>query len=249
MPLRNVRWGNGLRVGRQPRADRWAPVPGQRRRGRLRVRAGHRPELAQRNVAIAVKAERDLTIRGLDRATQVELAGTDAEIGVAEDHAQQQQAVGTLDQLGQCRIAGDAQIGTGQGGIGTGQQAPPHERGDDRDRQLACQRGDAGLQAVTPDLDVDQQHRPVRRPQPRDDLVGAGGDGLRIATTAVDVAAPARRHAHHVARHLEIDRPRLLDGGTQHPRDLRRCGRDVVEPGLGAGDLLIDPNWVSSVRP
>ena len=62
---------------------------------------------------------------------------------------------------------------------------------------------------------------------------GSGGVG------GVGRHRPAR-HAHHVARQLEIDRARLVDGGGEHAGDLGRRGGGIVEPGLGAGDLLVD---------
>ena len=63
------------------------------------------------------------------------------------------------------------------------------------------------------------------------------GDRRRGASMAGDGGAA---RAHHVARDLDIDRPRLLERHAEHAGDLRRRRRRVVEPRLGAGDLLID---------
>ena len=81
--------------------------------------------MGQRDVAILVEAHADLAVERLHGAAQVELAGVHAEIGVAQDHAQQQEAVEALDQLGDGRVAGDAEIGAGQGCAG-GREAAAH---------------------------------------------------------------------------------------------------------------------------
>ena len=205
-----------------------------------RAREQRVDQVGQRDVAILVEAHADLAVERLHGAAQVELAGVHAEIGVAQDHAQQQEPVGALDQLGDRRVAGDAEIGPGQRCAGGREQAAAHEGGDHRDAQPAGELGDLGLEPVAAHLDVDHDHRPLGLGQPGHDLVGAGGDGVGVGRRRhVGRHRPAG-HAHHVARQLEIDRPGLVDGGGEHAGDLGRRGGGVVEPRLGAGDLLVD---------
>ena len=88
-------------------------------------------------------------------------------------------------------IAGDAEIGAGQGRVGGGEQAAAHEAGDHRDAQPAGQLGDLGLEPVAAHLDVDHDHRPPGRGQARHDLVGAGGHRVGIGRRGVRRRAPA----------------------------------------------------------
>ena len=195
----------------------------------------------QGNVAVLVETHADLAVERLHGAAQVELARVHAEIGVAQDHAQQQEPVGAFDQPGDGGIAGDAQIGPGQGRPGGGQQAAAHEAGDHRDAELPGQFRDLGLEPVAAHLDVDHDHRPPGLRQAFHDLVGAGRHRVRVGRGGCVGGHRAAGDTHHVARQLDIDRPRLVDGGGQHARDLARGGGRVGKPRLGAGDLLVDP--------
>ena len=71
-------------------------------------------------------------------------------------------------------------------------------------------------------------------------LLGAGRHRLGIDRRRLGRDDRGAVDARHVARDLDVDRPRVLAAAPQHARDGgRRRGR-VVEPGLVAGDLLVD---------
>ena len=197
-------------------------------------------QFGQGQVGVGVEADRDLPVQRLDRASQIEPAGADAEIRVAQDHAQEKEAVRALHQLGHGRIAGGPEIGPGQGRVGGGEQAAAHEGGDRRHVQPACQLGHPGLEPEPPHLDIDQQHRPLGRRKPRHDLGSAGRDRLGVGSRRIEDRHRCHLDRHHVARDLDIDRPCLVQSRAQDPGHLEGSRRRIVEPGLGAGDLGID---------
>ncbi len=80
-------------------------------------------------------------------------------IGVGQDDAEQQKQVRILDQPGHRRIAGRAEIGSGEDIARRFQQTPPHEGRDHRQAKLACQRRDVLLDPVAADFHVDHENR------------------------------------------------------------------------------------------
>ena len=104
--------------------------------------------------------------------------------------------------------------------------------------ELARERGDALLDAVAADLDVDDDDRRCAPRQLRQDLVGAFGERVRIGRPRAAAPAPAAaRRRHHVARQLDIDRQRTLARAAQHAGDVLRRGRRIGQHRLIAGDL------------
>ena len=103
---------------------------------------------------------------------------------------------------------------------------------------LRASVADPLLEAVAPDLHVDDDRRPAWRSASRSRIssahsASASGSAARRGSSGTGRS----RGAHHVARHLDVDRQRALAGAAQHARDLGgRRGR-IGQHRLVAGDL------------
>ena len=109
-----------------------------------------------------------------DGLAQVDLAQRDREVEVGEDHAQQEQRIRGLDQVGDLRLAGNADVGAHRRVGRVHQQATAHERRHDRDVQLVCEVRHLSFDAVATDLRVDHHHRRASGLQPGQHLVAVG---------------------------------------------------------------------------
>jgi hypothetical protein len=67
--------------------------------------------MGDRHVGIEVMADAHRAVECQHRPPRVEPALRQCEIGVGEDHPEQQQRVGVFDQPGDRRVAGGAEIG------------------------------------------------------------------------------------------------------------------------------------------
>jgi hypothetical protein len=140
----------------------------------------------QRNVGVHVPAQPHFAIAGDDAAAQVDLLLRHREVGVRQDHAEQEQAVRVLHQLRHLRQPGHTHVGAHQRRIRIGQQAAAHEAGGHGQRQAPRQLGHLGLQAVAAHLHVHHQHRALGLLQALQHLVGAGGQRIRVHRGRLD---------------------------------------------------------------
>ena len=212
-------------------------VASPRRLARFEQRVDQRFE---RDAGIDVVAEAHFAVEGVHRGAHVDLLLRDAEVGVAQDDAEHEQAVGALDDAAHARFARQAQIGTGERGVGLGQDAAPHEAGDRGDGELLRQPGDLLFQPVAAHLDPEQQRRAARGGEAREDFVRGRAGGPAVDRRGRVGGHLADLRVDHVARQLEVDRARLAARLAQHARDLARRARRVVEHGLGAGHFAHD---------
>src|SRR5262249_7485294 len=107
------------------------------------------------------------TVEGADRATRVEPALRRCEVGVGEDDAEEQQSIGIFHDTRDCGVAGRPEIRAGYDVRSIGQKSASHERGHDGNAKLARQYGDALLEIVTSDLDIDENGRRLGLREPR----------------------------------------------------------------------------------
>ena len=103
-------------------------------------------ERRKRHVGVAVVADADRAIVCQYGAPRRDRLRGDAEVRVRGGDADQQQAVGVLDQPRDLWVAGRAEVRPHQRRFTAGQQAMTHEGGHDRDAELATQRRDVGLE-------------------------------------------------------------------------------------------------------
>ena len=194
----------------------------------------------QRDLRIDVVPQPHLAVVGDDGLAQVDLLLRDGEVGIRKDYAEQEQPVRVLHQLRHFRQPGHAHVGADQRRIRFHEQAAPHEAGRHRQRQPARQFRHLRLQAVTAHFHIDHQHRPCGRCQPLQHLVGAGRERLGIDRRRSQRRHGSARHRHHVARDLDVHRPRMFQAVAEHARDVGRRTLGVVEADAVAGDLLED---------
>ena len=175
-------------------------------------------------------AHQHVAVEHLDRVAQVDAPRRHGEVRVRDDDTEQQQRVGALDPLADRGIAGQAEVGADQRHVGMREQAAAHEAGDHRDAQPPCQLGHALLDAIAAHLDADHQHRPLGGGQPRQQLVGAGRQPFGIGRDRRRVGHRVAGRARHVARDLQVHRPRARERGVEHARHQRRRALRIVEP-------------------
>jgi hypothetical protein len=150
---------------------------GTRRRQPGEQRFHQRPE---RDAMIDVVADPHLAIAGVDRAAQVDVLRRDAEVGVRQQHAEQEQGIGGFDEARDLGIARDAEIGAEQRRLGQGQEATAHEARDRGQREAPGELRDLILDVVAPGLDPDHQRRRLGIFEPQEDLLGAFGERVRV---------------------------------------------------------------------
>ena len=83
----------------------------------------------------------------------------EGEIGVGKDDAKHQHQIGILDQPGNRRISGCAEIGAGDDVGSIFEKSASHEGGHQREIDFARQGSDFVLDVIAPDFDVDHRDR------------------------------------------------------------------------------------------
>ncbi len=151
-------------------------------------------------------ADPHLAVEGEHGPPRIEPALRQREIGVGEDHAEQQQRVGLLHQPGDDGVTGGAEICAEQDVRSVLEQPASHEGRDDRNPELARQCRHPLLEIVPADLHVDEDHGGPGVRQFFDDLLGAFGERVGISRAQWQHRDGRGRRRRHVARQLDIDR-------------------------------------------
>src|ERR1019366_3500645 len=120
----------------------WRPVPG------AGIEAGD--QIGQRQITVDVMAYLYLAASRQNGTTWIWRAVRQCKISVGQDDSEQKKEVRVLDQLGHRRIAGRAEVGSGEDVACRFQQTPSHEGCDHRQAELARQRRDLLLDPVAP---------------------------------------------------------------------------------------------------
>ncbi len=197
-------------------------------------------QLGQRHIGIDMEVQAHLPVGGGDDAAHVDVARRDAEVGIGQDDAEQQQGVRVLHHLRHLGVAGHTHVGADQRRLGGGEKATSHEAGRHRQAEAARKLRYLGFQAVPAQLDAGHHHRRPRPAEAVEDLLGAGGHRLVVHRRRGRGGDGTALGGHHVPGQLDVDGPRPLAATAQYPGDIGgRPGR-IVEHRLVAGDLGVD---------
>ena len=138
-------------------------------------------EVVEPDVLVVVMADPQVLAGRVDAPRRVELGGEDPQVDVGQEAAQHQQAVGRLHQLGDLGAAHRPLVDAGEQRVGLRDHALAQDRrGDGHPRRLG-QPQQLVLQAEAVDLDVGQDHRPLRGREQGDGLVERLAQGLGVA--------------------------------------------------------------------
>ena len=197
-------------------------------------------QFLQRDVRIHVEAQGHRAVAGQHGLPQVDLFLGNAEIGIGQQYAQQEQAVGGLDQVGQGLFPGNSHIRAPEVHGLSRQQTLAHERGDDRYAQFAAQPGNLLFQPVTADFHPNHEHRGTRPSQGFNDLTSAGVQGIGITVTG------QRQYGHWVTGfehlvpgHFDVNGAGFDNTVPERPGDLLRRLHRIFQDHLVAGHLSV----------
>ena len=180
------------------------------------------------------------TVTGQYGLPEIDLLFGNAEVGIRQQHAQQEQTIRALDQLRQGLLPGHPHVRAPEVHRLSRQQALTHKGRDHRYAQLAAQQGNLLFQPVTADFHPHHEHRGSCLPQGFDDLIGAGVQRIGVTITG----QRQYRHGvtgfeHLVSGHFDINRARFDNAVFQCPRDLRRRLCRIIQDHLIAGHFLV----------
>ncbi len=177
-----------------------------------------------------------------DQVVFVDAIGGHAQARVADELAEQQQAIRRLDDLAQRLRADAAEIRADELRMAGRKHAAPEKRRRHRNLQTLGELEHLLRQMKPVHLDADDQHRILRGRQPADDLLRRFFDGALVDAQLdlLDARERADVGEHHVARHFEIDRPLELERHLDGLANLRRGRARIVEHRAELGDFLIN---------
>ncbi len=222
----DVRWLNRLVVGRK-----FAPVDLEPRLDQfLRLRVcpctsdESLNEIVDRYISIDVMANANRAVEGKDGPPRVEPAMGQREVGVGENDAEKQKSVGSLDHLGDHRVARRGEIGPEEDIRRLLHEATSQEGGHDRESELARQHCDSVFQTIAPDFYVHDDRGHFSGADLFDNLLRAFGQRIWIGRPPRQDRHGRGRRIGHIPRELDIDWQRSLPRASQDPCDfIGRC--------------------------
>ena len=188
-------------------------------------------------------ADEDIARDRGDEIVSAQQIRRDAQAGIAESLAKQQETVRAFDQCPHRLRTDSSEIRADELRVSGRKNATAEKRGAHRNSQPLGEPDDLVDKAEAMDFHADNQKRSLCARQPTDDFARRFGDGI-VVDLQLDLVEALRNWnigKHHVAGDLQVD------GTLEFARDIDASMNSgggrllVVDDGRIFGDLLVDP--------